>query len=901
VPERSLIAIAKALKEDIEGVSGVLEVDIRGDREELLEVMVDPLAMESYGLKPQDLFNLVTRNNRLVAAGSLDAGQGRVAVKVPGVFEEPEDVLNLPVKVDGTRVVRFRDIATARRTFKDPTTYARIDGAPAIGLEVAKRAGANIIETVAEIMTLADEHAAAWPEGVRLTVSRDKSEEVADRLTDLQNNVLSAVLLVFLVIIGILGFRNAALVGVAIPGSFLMAILGLALAGVTINMVVLFALIMAVGMLVDGAIVVTELADRKMAEGLHRREAYALASKRMAWPIIASTVTTLAAFFPLLFWPGIAGQFMRYMPITIIATLSASLVMALVFVPTLGALFGRPGAISPEAARQLSLAEGGDLNEISGITGSYLRILNKILNYPWLAIGTVTAMLVAIFVAYGVLGRGIEFFPETEPEYLTFTIKARGDLSVDEQDALVLEVESRILGLGSVESVYARSGRGEREAEDVIGSIKLELADWRTRPGSDALIDEIRARTADLAGIGIEAFKPRIGPPRDKAITIELASAYPGPLAEATGRLREAMENITGLRDINDSRPLPGIEWRIRVDRAQAARFGADLTLVGNTVQLVTNGVEIGDYRPDDTDDEIDIRLRYPLADRSLDQIAALRVPTDRGMVPISTFVSRQPAQKVTSLARTDMRRTMLVEADVAPGVLAANKIAEIERELAGLDVDPRVRIAFKGEDRDLREAMDFLEKAFLAALAMIAIILVTQFNSLYQAFLILTAVLFSTGGVLLGLLAADMAFGVVMSGVGVIALAGVVVNNNIVLIDTYNHLRGQGIEGTECILRTCAQRLRPVLLTTVTTILGLMPMVLEMNLDFIHRDISFGGPSSQFWRQLASAVAGGLAFATILTLVLTPSLLKVQQDLSSRWQRQRARREALPVDHATG
>jgi multidrug efflux pump len=898
VQERTLIRLARDLKDDIESIPGVLEVDMRGDREEVLEVVVDPLAMESYGLKQEDLYNLVARNNRLVAAGSLDAGKGRFAVKVPGVFEDPDDVLNLPVKVDGVQVVRFRDVASARRTFKDPESYARIDGEPAIGLEIAKRAGANIIETVDQIKGLIAERTATWPRGAGVTISRDKSDEVRARLNDLQNNVLSAVLLVFLVIIGFLGFRNALLVGIAIPGSFLMAILALGLAGVTINMVVLFALIMAVGMLVDGAIVVTELADRKMAEGHHRKTAYSLASRRMAWPIIASTVTTLAAFFPLLFWPGIAGQFMRYMPITIIATLSASLLMALIFVPTLGAFFGKQGALNPEAARQLSLAEGGRLEELSGWTGRYLRVLSHSLRHPWASVALVTAMLILIFIAYGKFGRGVEFFPDTEPEFVTFTIKARGDLSIDEQDGLVREVESRIFGVDGIKSIYARSGKGSREAEDVIGSIKLELDDWRRRPSADEVIATIRGRTDDLVGIVIESFKPRVGPPRDKAISLELSSLDPRELERATLLVRKAFESVEGLRDITDTRPLPGIEWRIDVDREQAAKFGADITIVGNTVQLVTNGVKIGEYRPDDTDDEIDIRVRYPMPERSLDQIGALRVPTRDGGVPISNFVVREAAQKVSTLERKDLRRTLRVEADVEPDVLAANKIAEISRMLPQVGISPAVSVQFKGEDRDLREAMEFLEKAFIAALAIIAIILVTQFNSIYQAALILTAVLFSTGGVLLGLLFADMAFGVVMSGVGVIALAGVVVNNNIVLIDTYNHLLAEGLRGTEAILRTCAQRLRPVMLTTVTTILGLMPMVLEWNIDFINRDVSIGGPSAQLWRQLASAVAGGLAFATILTLILTPSLLKIQQNVAVRWHRRAGRKDR---DDTTG
>ena len=371
-----------------------------------------------------------------------------------------------------------------------------------------------------------------------------------------------------------------------------------------------------------------------------------------------------------------------------------------------------------------------------------------------------------------------------------------------------------------------------------------------------------------------------------------MSSRFPAILTDATRRVREALETIDGVYNIDDSRPLPGIEWQIDVDRAEAARFGADITIVGNMIQLVTNGIKIGEYRPDDAEDEIDIRVRYPYGDRSLSQIDDLRIPTPNGLVPISNFVKRVPANKVSTIQRTDMRRTMKVEADVLEGILDGDVVKEMVEMLPYLDIDPTVSIAFRGGSEDQNEAQAFLGKAMLIAVAVMAIILVTQFNSLFQAFLILTAVVFSTGGVLLGHLIMDKPFGTVMSGVGVITLAGIVVNNNIVFIDTYNVLRKRGAEAYEAILRTCALRLRPVLLTTITTILGLMPMVFAVNIDLINRDISVGAPSTQYWTQLSSSVAGGLAFATILTLFLTPSLLMIQANISD-WLA--ARRDRSP------
>ena len=883
IPERTLTTIAEDLKEKIEGLTGVLEVNLIGTREELMEVVVDPLAMESYGLDQAQIIQFVSRNNRLVAAGALHSDEGRFPVKVPGVFESAADVLNMPIKAVGERVVHFKDIAQVRRTYKDAESVARLNGKPAIAIEVVQRSGANVIDTIDAVKALIAVERNYWPSDIVVVASRDKSKDVNDMLSELQNSVISAVLLVFIVIIGILGVRSALLVGVAIPGSFLMGILIIGYFGVTINMMVLFALIMAVGMLVDGAIVVTEMADRRMAEGESRYDAYSRAAIRMAWPIIASTCTTLAAFVPLAFWPGTSGEFMKFLPITLIAVLSASLIMALLFVPTLGSIFGKTGANTEEARRNLTAAETGDLNTVTGFTGRYIRFLRASLQRPWVSVGGVTALLVSIYVAFGMFGKGVEYFPDVEQPFGMIDIRARGDLSTVERDALVRQVEERVLGMPEIEFLYAKTGSNDQGAEDQIGTLTLNYIEWDQRRKADDILEEVRDKTRDLVGIQIEPRKPDPGPPIGKPIRIEFSSRFPAILESSVAEVRNLMESKAGIVNIEDSRPLPGIEWQIKVDRAEAARFGADISLVGAMVQLVTNGIKIGEYRPDDSDDEIDIRVRYPESSRSLSQIDELRIPTDNGLVPISTFMERVPAQKVSNIRRIDMRRTMSIDADVGAGYLVNDIIAGLRDELPGLNIDPRVSMSFGGSTQDQEEDMAFLARAMLMALAIMAIILVTQFNSIYQAGLILTAVVFSTGGVLLGHLIMAKPFGVIMSSVGVITLAGIVVNNNIVFIDTYNVLRNRGERAFDAVLRTCAIRLRPVMLTTVTTIVGLLPMVLGVNINLIDRHVSIGAPSSQWWTQLASSVAGGLAFATILTLLLTPSLLMIQANISQQ------------------
>jgi multidrug efflux pump len=900
VPQRALYTISRSLKEELEGIDGVLETKIVGIREELLEVIINPLAMESYGLSPADVLGFVDRNNRLVAAGAMQSEQGRFAIKVPGIIESPEDIMNLPVKVDNGRVVHFRDIASVLRTYKDSDSYARLNGKPAVAIEVIQRTGSNMLGTVDEVKKNIERISATWPSGVELTFSSDRSVHVRQSISNLVNNVSAAILLVFIVLLAILGLQNAVLVGIAIPGSFCAAFFMLNIAGLSINTVVLFGLIMSVGLLVDGAIVVTELADRKMAEGASRKVAYSEASQRMAWPIIASTGTTIVAFLPMVFWPGQMGAFMKYMPLTLIFTLVASLVMALLVVPTFGTMIGRPGHFNERQRRDLAASEQGDLNTISGYTGKYIRFMNRALDYPGAVLAMLALLLVTIYFSYGVIGKGVEMWPKTEPNRGSISIRARGDLSTLEKDRLVLQVEKQIYGIRGVDNIYVRSGATNMgSADDQIGSIGLNYLDWRERRPAKEIIAEIRERTANISGLVIEATEPSHGMNQGKPVDVEISALSLESIKDAVNRIRNVMDKTPGLLNIEDTRPLPSIEWRMEVDRAQAAKFGADVSLVGSIIQLVTNGIKLGNYRPDDADDEIDIRVRFPSDQRSLDSLGELRIPTDAGSVPISTFVNRRAAESTKSITRTDRRRTMSVQAELADGYVIGTVLMELKQTLTELNLPSDVQIKFKGSAEQQAQSMSYMFKGFGLALAMMAMILLTQFNSLFQSGLILTAVLFSTGGILLGLMITGQPFGLMSCGIGALALAGIVVNNNIVLIDTFNKIRLTGANTKEVILRTCAQRMRPVMLTTITTVLGLMPMAMALNLDILNRDAYFGGPSTAWWKQMATVISGGLIFATILTLLLTPVCLMIQANVSARLRAKRHRKREARATQA--
>ena len=867
---------AHNLQDNIESVQGVLEAAISGDRDQQAEIIISQQKLDSYGLSITEIATLLSSNNRLVAAGNLDTGAGRFALKVPGLLQTKEDIMNLPVKVINQEVVRMKDIATGEMTFEDPASYARVNGRSSITLAVSKRVGANVINTIDAVKQVVEQDSQSWPEGIEYSLTQDESIQIETSLNDLFNNVLAATLLVMVVIVWALGIRSSVLVGLAIPGAFLTGILLLNLQGFTINMVVLFALILSVGMLVDGAIVVTEYADRKLAEGASKRQAYAEAAKRMAWPITASTATTLAVFMPLLFWPDIVGDFMRYMPITIIATLASSLVMALILLPTLGSLIGKRGAYSEKTMETLRLAETGDLKELTGLTGRYGKMLTKLVEYPILVLLFAIAMLISVFMAYGTFGKGVEFFPNIEPEVANLEIRARGDLSLSEKDQLVRQVERQVIGHPELKSLVTTvyTTPGNNAAPDAIGTITMEFIDWdKRRPANDILAD-IRSNAQTIPGIRVASVVEQGGPQSGSDIELQLSSNYSDVLEQAANRISTELAKRKEIISVSDDRSLPGIEWRMDIDRAEASKFGVDVNMLGNVVKLVTTGITLGDFLPDGADDKIDILLRFPVEQRNLGQLDQLHIPSASGAIPISNFVERHAAPKQGLINRVDGKRTVKISADVVDGLVVDEVIKEIRAELESSDLPSTLSYEFRGNTEDQQKSMVFLMKAFGVAFFIMAIILVTQFNNFFQCLLILSAVIFSTMGVFIGLMLKGEPFGIVMSGVGVIALAGVVVNNNIVLIDTFNGLRNQGMAVKEAAIRTGVQRLRPVMLTTITTILGLVPMVFQLNIDFVHQALSVGAPSAQWWTQLSTAIAGGLAFATPLTLILTPCLL---------------------------
>ena len=973
LPDRALQNLAENLKEEIETIPSVLEAKIGGKRKEQVDIIVDVSAIEGYEINLNTLINIVNQNNMMVSAGEQDTGDGSFNITVPGLFENLEDVLDTPIKTYGDSVITFRDIAEVKRTFEDRKTYARVNGKNSVTIEVSKRIGENIIQTTEAVRKIVEETQVNFPKNLKISFSQDNSEYIKNMLNSLQNNVIAAIILVLIIILGALGIRSGFLVGVSIPGSFLSGVLALSLMGFTVNIVVLFALILSVGLLVDGAIVVVEYADRKINEGNTIVEAYSSASKKMALPIIASTITTLAAFLPLIFWPGLAGEFMKYMPITLICVLTSSLFMALLFVPVVGVTIGsifkilwqlffplifaiiafniiniffnylglsniflniikyiipiilfifislkiiplsekiRNSLNSPvkkisQTAVALSAKSKTSPLEIPGFIGFYSKLINKLLNHPGKVVLTALIVLISIQFTYSRIGSGVEFFPEVEPDLSKIVIYARGNLSVEEKNYYVSRVENLILDIQKekkeFKNIYSTSGNvsdQSESSEDFIGSVSLEYIDLQFRRPSKIILKDILTKAKSINGIKVETREQESGPPRGKPINIKLTSKNKELLFSEATRLKNFMDNYPGLVNVEDNLPAPGIEWEIKVNRKQASKFNANISSIGNVIKLSTNGIKLGEYRPDDTTESIPIYLRYPQEGRTLDMLQNLRVRTENGLVPISNFVEIVPKNRTGNIIRVDSKNAINIQTDVDIGIYADSKMKELEYSL-GLtttkpnfrgkqiedvqmfDLDKNVRAKLTGESEDQKEAQAFLSKAFMVALFMMLMILLLQFNSFYSSFLILFAVIMSTAGVLIGLMVTGQAFGIVMTGVGVIALAGIVVNNNIILIDTFDNLKKEMPSIKEAIIKTGAQRLRPVLLTTFTTVLGLLPMVTMTNVDFFTRQIKIGTQDTQWWVQLSTAIVSGLIFATVLTLIVTPSLLMLRENVS--------------------
>ena len=884
---RQKVFFARELKDRIEKIEEVLETEVIGSPDEVLEGIINKSKMEAYGVTLTDLYYSVANNNVIIPGGKQDTGLGSFMIEVPSVIENAEDVYSIPIKVTKDAVVTLSDVASIRRTFKDFNSYARVNGADAVAMEVMLKEGANAIDAANKIEIELEEFNKILPKNLTVVKTNDDTVWANMMVSELNGNIISAVVLIMILVVASMGFRVSMLVGLSIPFCFLMTYLTLYLLGYEVNFLVMMGLLLGMGMLIDGSIVVTEYADRKISEGLSRLEGYRLASKRMFTPVLASVGTTIAAFIPLIFWPGYTGQFMRYLPITVSIVLASSLFYSLVLIPVLGSYFG-------QSSSSLKLGKDSDktgeplFDKLSEYYGKLTKIFVK---NPGETIILTLAILFTIVTTYSFYGKGTVYFAIVDPVKAELTIRGRGNFSALESKKIIETVEERLLQIDELESVFLRSGSPWWESGgDKIGSGYVEVVPPSERDISGLEIMQLVTEvTQDIPGIIVEAVADLGGPSFDSPIELNISGDIEADVIAASLIAEEFMRNeVKGLTGIFSSQPYPGVEWNVEVDKQKAAQLGVNVGDVGALVQMLTSGFKVGEFRPDDSKDEVEIRVRFPAEDRTITGINNLNVTTRNGLVPVSSFIQLSPKENRATVNRRNAQYVQEIGASTIDESAVAAKVAEMQKWIDAQNFSKQgVVMEFTGMQEETEEVNQFMVMAGITAIFIMLILLLTQFNSFYQSLLILSAVFMSFVGVLLGLLISNRPFSSTMTGISIVTLAGIVVNNNIVLIDTFNRLKFESPEKDrfELVRETCQQRLRPILLTSATTIFGLLPLAMGLSLDLVGRDLSIGTRVVDWWQNLALSIVFGLGFSTFLTLIFTPAALALPYKIQEKYK----------------
>jgi len=917
--------IAEDLQDDIESVPGVLEAEVTGGLEREIRVEPDPDKLAFYGLSILGLQSVIAEENKNVSGGAIRMGDGRFQLRVPGEFQSPDEIYGLIVGLHKGQPVYLKDVARVVDGFKDEEGRARLDGREAINIQVKKRAGENILRITEQVDRIIEEQMATWPAGTKVSKVMDQAKDIRIMVADLENNIITGLILVIVVLFFVMGIRNAVLVSLAIPFSMLLSFMVLNALDITLNMVVLFSLTLSLGMLVDNAIVIVENIFRYMEQGVPRIQAAIRATSEVAQPVTASTLTTVAAFFPLIFWPGIMGGFMGYLPKAVIITLSPSLFVAMVINPALAAIFlrlptGHRFTKIKVSAEEIERAGEAPITVRGPLLKAYRRLLDAALNHrlPVLAMAFLAVVAMAMIWLYEIgLEKPIEFFPNIDPHsiYINLDMPEGADLEYSDRIARQVEMAlcngpgralappdadpaqcyhnnrerkihtlrqgQQVVGLtdmANVKHIYSRtvavtggSSAFESNSPNHIGVQFYDIED-RVEP-STLTLEESRKRVKDTPGAQITVAAQEEGPPTGAPINIEIVGDNFDVLGRIAQQIRGVLEKIPFVQDIRDDYVPGSPTVRVRVDRQKAAMLGLSTDIIGFALKVAFNGIKVSTFR--EGNEDYDITVQLPESDRKVtDILRELLIPTAEGLVPLSTVTKFEVTGGLGQVNRINHERVVTVKANVdeekVPGPVVRS---QAEKILAGLPLPPGFKIRFTGEFEFQQEAQAFLSKAFAAAVFLIILILVTQFNSVAQPGIIMTSLILSLGGVFLGLTVMMLPFGIIMTGVGVISLAGVVVNNAIVLIDYTNRLHQRGMHFREAIIAAGCTRLRPVLLTAVTTILGLLPMVTGIAYDFHKMEIAWVSESSQWWRSMASAVIFGLFLATVLTLVVVPTL----------------------------
>ncbi len=916
-----LKGIGESIQDDLEKISGVLRVDLAGGVEREIQVLLDPDKLRQYKVSPNQVIGTIQSENINLPGGSIEVGSMKYLLRVPGEFEDLDTIRNLVVKAPEGQQVRIRDVGEVLDTYKEQETFSRLttfnksdDGKvtsrtmPNISISVVKRSGENIIEIAEASKEVINEYKARMEPGVDVVILNDMSEDIKASVTDLENNIISGMILVVAILFFFMGgARNALMVSISVPLSMLISFIVLDMLGITLNMVVLFSLMLALGMLVDNAIVIVENIYRHASEGKPLHQAALDGTNEVGWAIVASTATTVGAFFPMVFWPGVMGKFMGYLPKTVMITLVASLFVALVINPAVAAVFLR---VKRGKDGQIQASSEYDVPD-NFVYRAYHKVLEWSLGHRVVVIALSITAFIGTFVVFAKSNAGVEFFPGSTAEQFTIKIETADGSRLEATNELVKRVVDPLDGKLDLEYGFTVQERTDLESRLTTGSKLVEawIEDVGTGGGSgmvaggkaphyakisvdllaaedqksdpDVFMEALREVYERVPGATIIIEVQEMGPPSGKPVSIEIVGEDLKVSAKISRDIKERIRTIPGIIDLDDDVELTRPEILVRVDRERAALLKTDTSGVATTVRTAVNGNKATVFR--EGDEEYDITVKFPEERRAdVNGLQLLTVSNRDGEhIPLTEVADIVVEGGSGSIRHKDQDRVVSVSANAAAGYLPADLLRAVQTELKDYKVPPGYDIRYTGENKDQEEAAAFLGRALLIALFIIALILVTQFNSIAQPLIILSSVLLSLIGVLWGLIIAREPFGIIMTGIGIISLAGVVVNNSIVLIDYANQLRNRGMSRRDAVMTAGLVRFRPVLLTAATTILGLIPLVIGVSIDFINQGIVIGGRSVDMWGPMARAVSSGLLVATVLTLVVVPVLYSFFDDIA--------------------
>ncbi len=917
--------IAEDLKDRLETITGVLEAALTGGLEPEIQVNCDVNLLAAYKIGFDDVVNAVRNENVSIPGGSIDDHITSYTVRIPGEYEQVKPIEDIIVKLQNGRPIYIRDVAHVRKSFEDRLTYARVNGNESVTVAVKKRAGENLIRIADEVKRIVEEVRPTLPPGLEIEISNDQSVFIRRSVRELENSIMTGMFLVVLCLFMFFGVKNSLLISTAIPLSMLIGFTVLWLSNITLNFVVLFSLVLVLGILVDDAVVVIENIYRHQQVYARRPSVAAKdATAEVAVPVITSTITTVAAFLPLLFWPGVVGDFMKYLPLTLIYTLGASLFVAFVISPVQGAQWidyqreirkAREDLAHPHWWKKYNpftiIYHKVDERFFPATVERYTRTLHWTLQHRAKTIGGALGFLVFVSVIFALFNRGIEFFPNTQPNLVNVSIEAPpgGSLTVTNRIADTLEqryqtvhgrrdIEFVVTSVGTSDNPFDFGGQGTSNK----GRIAINFYEKAQRNQSSfTTLEEIRQQSGGVPGAIVKVTKQQMGPPVGAPVSIEIAGNDYDQLASLSKRVQDRIRSIPNLVDLKDNYNAGKPEIRVVVDREKAGLLWMNTGQVANAVRAAVSGIEASEYRVGEDEYKIRVRLkegqRSSIADLQQLYITFMNKQGKLLSVPLTSVASIERTTGIADIQRKDQKRVITITGEVQ-GRLAPAVLNDVKRNLSQFELPAGYTISYSGEDEEQKKAEDFLTQAFLITLLLVFLILVTEFNSIKVPFVIMLSILLSLIGVFIGLLITQTPFSVIMTGVGVVALAGIVVKNAIVLLDFTKHLRASGLSLDEALVEAGRTRLRPVVLTAATTILGIIPLASGFDFDWREFHFVFGAESADFWRPLGVAIIFGLGVSTFLTLVIVPtfySLLDTWVQTGAAFVRKLARPRPSP------